>query len=163
MVWQTRRLLWWLLLGSASTLTIPLNSPKKEGITSAARTGAGVQSDFHILTSFDEASADEKEKGACGNWKAWRDPQPPHTTLYVTGKCRFPTTGYTVKLRPVIPQGINPAVRILERIVDGPTGPVKKEITVVTVDYVEENSNCTSVEIRPDGVKVEVKVEGPPT
>ena len=37
-------------------------------------------------------------KGECSDWKAWHDRMPgSKPTLHVTGKCLFPTAGYSVE------------------------------------------------------------------
>ena len=99
------------------------------------------------------------EKSPCSDWKAWHDRQPGHpATLHVTGKCTFNTAGYKVELRPAVPQGINPKIYILDRIVHKPTGPVPQVVSEVQVHYTEKTARTyTDVTIRPDGVTVPVK------
>ena len=103
--------------------------------------------------------ASDQGTGKCTDWEAWHDRMPGGpATLHVTGKCEFPTDGYSVELRPVEPQGINPAVYMLERIVHEPTGPVPEVITTEDVHYTEHTeSRYTHVHILPDNVTVEVK------
>ena len=102
---------------------------------------------------------DNDSKGECSDWAAWHDHMPPGPpTLHVTGKCTFPTEGYSVELRPADPQGINPKIYILERIVHEPTGPVADVITDVPVHYQEQtDTEYDEVHIQPDDVHVEVK------
>ena len=101
----------------------------------------------------------KNEKSPCADWKAWHDRQPGHpATLHVTGECTFNTSGYSVELRPASPQGINPKIYILDRIVHAPTGAVLQVITKVPVHYVEQSKAVyTEATILPDGVTVPVK------
>jgi hypothetical protein len=89
--------------------------------------------------------------GHCGAWYAWINKMPgaPHR-LYVIGTCVFPTTGWSVYLKRAIPQGINPNILILDKIVKPPTGIVIDVITTVHVRYEEVASvDFKEVEIRP--------------
>jgi hypothetical protein len=97
--------------------------------------------------------------GDCKDWKAWHDRQPiGPATLHVTGKCTFPTSGYSVELKPAKPQGINPKIYLLQKIVHAPTGPTNDVKTPVSVDYKEKTeAHYDEVSILPDGVKVPVK------
>ncbi len=78
-------------------------------------------------------------KGECSDWKAWHDRMPgSKPTLHVTGKCLFPTAGYSVELERV-EQGINPPETLqLKRIVHRPDGPVLQVVTEVEVRYSED-------------------------
>jgi hypothetical protein len=100
-----------------------------------------------------------KSDSNCGDWKAWHDVQPPGPkTLHVTGKCTFPTGGYTVQLRPHEPQGINPGIYLLDKIVNSPTGMANQVVTTVDVHYSEKTDAIyTEVQIIPDNVHVPVK------
>jgi hypothetical protein len=100
-----------------------------------------------------------KTEGKCTDWKAWHDNQPPGPArLYVTGKCTFPTNGYKVELKPHVPQGINPAIYILDKVVNKPSGPAEDVITTVEVRYEEKTSkHYTEVNILPNDVHVDVK------
>jgi len=101
----------------------------------------------------------EAPQGKCSDWKAWHDNQPPRPpTLYVTGKGIFPTGGYSVELKPHAPQGINPEIYLMDKIVHRPTGPVPQVITVVNVRYREKtDTHYTEVHILPDDVHVPVE------
>jgi hypothetical protein len=84
-------------------------------------------------------------------------PGPP--TLRVTGKCTFPTEGYSVELRPADPQGINQRIYILNRIVHEPTGNVAQVVTEVEVRYEEKtDKEYDEVHILPDDVHVKVEI-----
>lgn len=97
--------------------------------------------------------------GDCSAWKAWHDRMPgSQATLHITGQCTFPTGGYAVELRPMAPQGINPKIYILNKIVNEPTGPVPQVLTVVDVSYLE-NTDATyeQVHILPDDELIPVE------
>lgn len=98
-------------------------------------------------------------EGKCRNWYASHDHMPPGPkTLYVTGQCVFTTTGYSVELRPAEPQGINPKIYILEKVVHEPTGPTGDAITTVDVRYEEKTeTEYDQVQIVPDGVVMDVE------
>jgi hypothetical protein len=97
-------------------------------------------------------------KDDCFDWYASHDHMPPGPkTLHVTGKCKFPTEGYSVELRPADPQGINPKIYILEKIIHAPTGSVVQVETVVDVQYDEKtDQEYEQVEIRPDNTIIDV-------
>ena len=99
-------------------------------------------------------------QGKCGNWKAWLDVMPPGTpTLHVTGECVFPTSGYKVKLKPAVPQGINPKILLLQKIVTPPTGIGLPVLTKVIVNYTQKTkTKYTNVTILPDNVTVKVQI-----
>lgn len=97
--------------------------------------------------------------GKCSGWQAWQDFMPPGpATLHVTGKCRFPTHGYKVTLKEAVPQGINPSILLLRKIVTPPTGPVIQIPQDVPVNFRKRtNTHYTAVTILPDGTTVKVK------
>jgi len=99
------------------------------------------------------------DKGSCSGWKAWHDNQPPGpATLHVIGKCTFPTSGYSVELKRHEPQGINPQIYILDKIVHTPTGNVSQIVTDVDVKYIEKTkAKYSEVHILPDDVHVPVQ------
>ena len=100
-----------------------------------------------------------KGEGKCSDWKAWHDSQPiSPPKLFVTGKCTFPTSAYSVELKPHIPPGINPQIYILDKVVHEPSGPVNDVITTVEVRYEEQTkAHYTEVHILPDDVHVPVE------
>ena len=104
--------------------------------------------------------ASKLSQGKCGGWRAWHDKMPPGpATLHVQGKCTFPTSGYKVRLVKAVPQGINPAILLLRKIVTPPTGIVLPVIQTIPVVFkLRTNANYTHVTIIPDGVTVKVKV-----
>ena len=79
-------------------------------------------------------------------------------TLHVTGKCVFPTAGYSVKLEPV-EIGTNPPGRLqLNRIVDSPDELIPQVVTEVELHYSEDtNAAYTEVNIVPDDLTIFVK------
>ncbi|HEX2202637.1 MAG TPA: hypothetical protein VHG91_05050 [Longimicrobium sp.] len=97
--------------------------------------------------------------GDCSDWNAWHDQQPGGpATLYVTGRCTFPTAGYTVELRPMPGHG-DDRVLNLQRVVTEPTGAVPQVITTVDVRYEEAtDTEYRSVVIHPGGIRLELAV-----
>lgn len=99
----------------------------------------------------------------CKHWKAWYDVQPGTNppTLHVAASCKFPTAGYTVELVPVQTQKAEmpPEIYVLKRVVHKPEGMAAQVITEVPVEYkVETAENYKEVRIRPDRVRVQVKM-----
>lgn len=95
----------------------------------------------------------------CSDWSAVHDFMPPRPArLTVTGQCTFPTPGYKVSLKRKVPQGINPAILILEKVVVAPTGIVPQLVTKVPVQYSETtDQRYTDVQVIPDNAKIPVK------
>jgi hypothetical protein len=106
-------------------------------------------------------SKGESLEGKCSDWKAWLDRMPgSEPTLRVTGKCVFPTAGYSVKLEPVEIGTNPPGMLQLNRIVDfdSPESPVPQVVTEVEVRYSEDtNAAYTEVNILPDELKISVE------
>jgi hypothetical protein len=101
-----------------------------------------------------EVLAEERrsiKQGSCGAWYAWIDKMPgAQKRLFVIGTCVFPTTGYQVELRRAVPQGINPDILILHKVVTPPSGVVLDVITSVQVRYEEfPPVDYKQVEIQP--------------
>jgi hypothetical protein len=98
-------------------------------------------------------------EGECLNWRAWhvRESSGP-ATLFVRGECRFPSAGYSVELRPRVPQGFNPADLLLERIVHEPSGSAADVITTIAVEYQEKTDfEYETLTILPINVTVAVQ------
>jgi hypothetical protein len=96
---------------------------------------------------------------SCQDWAAWIDAMPSGPSkLIVTGTCTFPTPGFGVALKRHLPQGINPSILLLDRIVTPPNGPEPHVITTVPVRYEEPASagQFDTVSILPDGPTVTV-------
>jgi hypothetical protein len=102
---------------------------------------------------------DPQVPGACSNWQAWYATKSSESVLNVCGRCEFPTSGFTVKLVRKEPQGINPRILLLERVVTPPTGQVAQVVTMQEVSYSEKaaRGQFTQVTILPDGPTVPVK------
>jgi hypothetical protein len=96
--------------------------------------------------------------GNC-TWQAQLDRQPPGPAiLRVRGSCEFPTSGYKVTLRRHAPQGFNPRILLLDKVVTPPTGPVAQVVTRVEVRYEETTTaGFDAVTILPDGDTVRVE------
>lgn len=97
--------------------------------------------------------------GKCTGWKAWQDFMPPGpSTLHVTGTCRFTTHGYKVTLKEAVPQGINPSILLLKKIVTPPTGPVILTPQDVPVNFSKKTkTRYTAVTILPEGKTIKVQ------
>jgi hypothetical protein len=80
-------------------------------------------------------------------------------TLYVTGTCTFPTTGYSVTLKPVEPTGIPvPNILQLQYIVREPEGVTQPVVTEVKASYSKDTDIVyTEVQIFPDNIRVPVQ------
>jgi hypothetical protein len=94
----------------------------------------------------------------CRDWKAGLDRTPgDQPALHVSGRCEFPTSGYTVRLQRHAPQGINPFDLLLDLIITEPTGPVSQVATEVNASYQEPtNVEFKSVTTLPNGPTVPV-------
>jgi hypothetical protein len=98
-------------------------------------------------------------QGKCSGWKAvhHRFLLEP-AVLKVTGKCLFPTHGYKVTLKVAVPQGINPAILLLNKIVTPPTGLVIQTPEVVNVVFSKKTkTKYQKVTILPDGPTIPVQ------
>jgi len=95
----------------------------------------------------------------CGKWTAFHDHQPPGpATLRVTGVCVAPTPGYRIRLVAAVPQGFNPKILLLQKIVTPPKGIRPQVRTKVEVRYTKRTSfEYTHVTILPDGKTIKVK------
>jgi hypothetical protein len=92
-------------------------------------------------------------------WDAFHNFMPPSPPrLRVTGRCTMPTPGYTLTLTRAEPQGINPEILVLDLHVEPPSGMVTQVLTPAVAEYYEETGHFyRQVEIRPDGVLVDVE------
>jgi len=97
--------------------------------------------------------------GKCGAWTAVLTWQYTAGVLTVTGKCVFPTHGYKVKLIEASPQGINPLILLLKKVVTPPTGPVIQTPQTVKASFTKKTkTKYKAVTILPDGTTVKVKL-----
>lgn len=99
-------------------------------------------------------------QGKCSGWKAVLNIHTPGPYLLrVTGKCRFPTHGYKVTLKEASPQGINPAILLLQKIVKPPTGPVILTPETVNVVFTKKTkTKYKQVMILPGGPTIPVQI-----
>lgn len=106
------------------------------------------------------SNVDEK-LGNCAEWRAWyTDKSEAGAVLHVSGRCRFPSPGFSVLLEPLPLQGINPHILLLQRRVSSPIGRKRAHEAFVEVHY----SSFTSftyelVHILPDGPDVPIETE----
>ena len=99
--------------------------------------------------------------GKCSEWKAWIDAEPPGRRLHVQGKCVYPTAGWTITLEKAVPQGVNKAILILNKIAKAPQGPAAQQQTTYTPTYEQKlgaDENYETVTIMPENVSVKVEV-----
>ncbi len=101
--------------------------------------------------------------GGCGDWKAVFNDHS--RTLSVTGACQFRTGGYTVTLVKANRSGTKPAILVLYKTIEEPSGMAIQQISTVPVAYRETNSKeYKQIEIRArksskDRVLIEVTRE----
>jgi hypothetical protein len=78
--------------------------------------------------------------------------------LNVHGRFAFPTQGYQVVIKKREPQGVNPAILILEKTVFAPSRTEPSNEVAMLVSF-EEPANCPyrEVEILPDRIRIAVK------
>lgn len=95
----------------------------------------------------------------CRQWEAFHDFMPGRRpTLRVSGVCRTPTPGYRIRLVVAEPQGINPKILLLEKVVTPPKKPQPDVITTVEVRFSKRTRvEYTHVTILPDGKTIKVK------
>ena len=110
-------------------------------------------------TTKSKASKAKVAPGKCSGWKAVLNLFPPGGTLRVTGKCLFPKHGYKVTLKEAVPQGINPAILLLQKIVKPPTGFVIQIPQVVNVVFTKKTkTKYSKVMILPGGPTINVQI-----
>lgn len=94
-----------------------------------------------------------------GSWEAWINQMPPNRNeLRVEGICTCPKAGYTARLRPAVPPGINPEILILNLETDEPSGGAADIITDYPVEYQEENAHYKQVTILPCDITIDVSI-----
>jgi hypothetical protein len=98
-------------------------------------------------------------QGKCTGWSAAQalySLTPP--SLSVKGKCTFPTHGYKVSLKEAVPQGINPSILLLQKIVTPPSGFVIQVPQTIDVSFLKKTKMLyTHVTILPEVTTIEVK------
>jgi hypothetical protein len=83
---------------------------------------------------------------------------PRPARLRVRGECAFPTPGFKVTLKRKEPQGINPAILVLEKTVVNPTGLEPQLVTTIVVEYEEKtDQHVSEVLITPDDARITVQ------
>ncbi|MBX3305908.1 MAG: hypothetical protein KF751_07625 [Nitrospira sp.] len=99
------------------------------------------------------------------NWRAWIDLMPPKPgDFQVTGEVYASNPGIRPELTPSIPQGINPAILMLDlKLVQQP-GMWPQVMTWAKVNYKEsmgpKSHRYSEVEIRSNGESIaQIKVE----
>ena len=81
------------------------------------------------------SNVDEK-LGNCAEWRAWyTDKSEAGAVLHVSGRCKFPSPGFSVLLEPLPLQGINPHILLLQRRVSSPIGRKRAHEAFVEVHY----------------------------
>lgn len=95
----------------------------------------------------------------CRKWEAWHDFMPGKTpTLHVTGVCTTPTPGYKIKLEVASPQGKNPKILLLRKVVTPPTITPDLDPTSVDVRFTKKTKvEYTQVTILPEVKTIKVK------
>ena len=147
------------VVGSLRTPGLPVAVPYSVSLPLAGSLGTrGIEVVGATRRERIDIPAQQAPQGDCRNWAAWIDREPPgEATLHVTGECEFPTGGFTVELRRHEPQGFNPRVLLLDKVVTPPSGPATQVITTVDVRYREETTaGFDTVTILPDGPSIEV-------
>ena len=136
-------------------------SAKKSSAKSAKKTAATKKSSKASASKAPakKATTVKTSQGKCTGWKAVSNRMPPGATFYVTGKCTFPRRGYKVRLVKAVPQGINPAILLLRKIVTPPSGPSATIPQTIPVRYEQKGgTNYTHVTILPDGPTIKVQI-----
>jgi hypothetical protein len=81
-----------------------------------------------------------------------------HDQLKVHGEVTVPTPGYKVHLKKKEPQGINPAILLLEKVLIAPKGIEPEHVVTLPVTFEEHTTvHYHEVDILPDGIKIKVK------
>jgi hypothetical protein len=98
------------------------------------------------------------------DWTAYINKQlGPGTipTLYVHGTCELPTSGYALTLQPLVPQGTNPTILILQLLEQPPNSPSAQVITHTPVAYTMPINGSAppilEVHITPINTKIKVR------
>lgn len=80
-------------------------------------------------------------------------------TLYVIGKCCFPTAGWKVALQRREPQGFNPAILMLDLVVTPPEEFAAQVLTELDVSWTEEtDKQYSQVSVEVMGATADGKV-----
>ncbi|WP_127595643.1 hypothetical protein [Nitratireductor alexandrii] len=90
-------------------------------------------------------------------WRAWHDLMPGVTpTLYVTGEVQTSAGNMVPKLRPAVPQGINPQILILELSIEQEGDAGIQLVAFRPARYTQEAGAgaYTQVHIRHEGEEI---------
>jgi len=102
----------------------------------------------------EESAAPEPLPGRCKDWKAL---QTAEGKLMVRGWCTFPSSGWSMDLKPKEPQGVNPADLLLERSVALAAGYQANVVKAIEVHYEQQtDGQYETVTILPDGPTIAV-------
>jgi hypothetical protein len=94
----------------------------------------------------------------CRNWDAWskRNSALP-SILYVHAHCECPSGGYRIELRRATEQESDPAVLVLDLVIDTPLDPGPQAPELIEVQYWESTSQeYEEVHIRPDNIVLKI-------
>lgn len=94
----------------------------------------------------------------CKNWDAWakRNPALP-SILYVHADCECPAGGYRIELRRASKQGSDPAVLVLDLIINTPSNPEPQTPELIELQYWESTSQeYQEVHIRPGNIVLKI-------
>jgi hypothetical protein len=95
-------------------------------------------------------------------FKAWKNMMPPQRTikLFVIGEVTCPTTGWKVRLVEAKPQGVNPAILILQLVAKKPGGITKPVLTPVQVRFEKaKGGDYQQVTIRGGGPDFTIPIQ----
>ena len=102
---------------------------------------ASVVSVATLAPAFGQAGGYGAPPASCmadpAKFRAWKNMMPPvHSVkLFVAGEVTCPTTGWKVRLVEARPQGINPAILILQLVARKPSGITQPVLTRVPVRF----------------------------
>lgn len=97
----------------------------------------------------------------CATWSAWIDRMPGPgaiPTLHVQGQCTFRVVGYSVALKPHLPQGADPNVFLMDLAVQAPAGSAVPGVGTASVSYATSvTTKYRTVLLLPDRIAVPVR------
>lgn len=97
----------------------------------------------------------------CATWSAWIDRMSGPgaiPTLHVEGQCAFRVVGYSVELKPHLPQGADPNVFLLDLIVHAPAGAAVPGVGSASIAYATSvAARYQTVLLLPDRIAVPVR------
>lgn len=97
----------------------------------------------------------------CASWSAWIDRAPGPgaiPTLHVRGQCAFRVAGYSVQMKPHLPQSADPNMFLMDLAVHAPAGPPMPGDGSVSVSYATiVPAKYETVLLLPDRISVPVR------